>query len=328
MIELDSVTKYYGSFPAITDISFRVEQGEVLGFLGPNGAGKSTTMKIITGFVPPTHGKCEVAGHDIVTESLEARRHIGYLPETVPLYSDMSVEDYLAFMGRIRGMTSGHLNRRIDDVIEICRLEEYFTTYIYKLSKGFRQRVGVAQAILHEPDVLILDEPTIGIDPIQVVETRELIRDLGGDRTVIVSTHILPEVSTICERVIIIHEGQIVAIDRPENLATRLRGVERIEVDVLGPTREVVKAVSRVDGVTAVQRRPPTAGESYGSYEIEASRGADVRADLASALVGGGWGLLRLESIGMSLEEIFLRLTTTEAAAELVAEDTSGAKQS
>ena len=239
MIELDSVTKYYGTFPAITDISFRVEQGEVLGFLGPNGAGKSTTMKIITGFVPPTHGSCTVAGHDIVTESLEARRHIGYLPETVPLYSDMSVEDYLAFMGRIRGMTTEQLNRRIDDVIEICRLQEYFTTYIYKLSKGFRQRVGVAQAILHEPDVLILDEPTIGIDPIQVVETRELIRDLGGERTVIVSTHILPEVSTICERVIIIHEGQIVAIDRPENLATRLRGVERIEVDVLGPTREV-----------------------------------------------------------------------------------------
>lgn len=328
MIELDSVTKYYGTFPAITDISFRVEQGEVLGFLGPNGAGKSTTMKIITGFVPPTHGSCTVAGHDIVTESLEARRHIGYLPETVPLYSDMSVEDYLAFMGRIRGMTTEQLNRRIDDVIEICRLQEYFTTYIYKLSKGFRQRVGVAQAILHEPDVLILDEPTIGIDPIQVVETRELIRDLGGERTVIVSTHILPEVSTICERVIIIHEGQIVAIDRPENLATRLRGVERIEVDVLGPTREVVKAVGRVDGVTSVQRRPPTAGEAYGSYEIEAARGADVRADLASTLVGGGWGLLRLESIGMSLEEIFLRLTTTDEAAELAAEETNGAEQS
>ena len=245
MIELDSVTKYYGNFPAVTDISFRVERGEVLGFLGPNGAGKSTTMKIITGFMPPTQGKCTVAGYDIVTNSLEARRHIGYLPETVPLYGDMSVEDYLGFMGRIRGMTSKKTNSRIDDVIEICRLQEYFTTYIHKLSKGFRQRVGVAQAILHEPDVLILDEPTIGIDPIQVVETRELIRDLGGDRTVIVSTHILPEVSTICERVIIIHEGQIVAIDRPENLATRLRGVERIELDVLGPTRDVVAAVEQ-----------------------------------------------------------------------------------
>ncbi len=316
MIELDSVTKYYGSFPAITDISFRVEKGEVLGFLGPNGAGKSTTMKIVTGFVPPTHGKCTVAGYDIVTNSLEARRHIGYLPETVPLYGDMSVEDYLGFMGRIRGMTAQHVNRRIDDVIEICRLQEYFTTYIHKLSKGFRQRVGVAQAILHEPDVLILDEPTIGIDPIQVVETRELIRDLGGERTVIVSTHILPEVSTICERVIIIHEGQIVAIDRPENLATRLRGVERIELDVLGPTRDVVAAVSKVDGVTSVRRKAAAAGEAHGGYEIEAEQGADVRADLAAAVVGGGWGLVRLESIGMSLEEIFLRLTTTEDVPE------------
>ena len=316
MIELESVTKYYGSFPAITDISFRVEQGEVLGFLGPNGAGKSTTMKIITGFMPPTHGRCTVAGYDIVTSSLEARRHIGYLPETVPLYGDMSVEDYLGFMGRIRGMGAKEVNRRIDDVIEICRLQEYFTTYIHKLSKGFRQRVGVAQAILHEPDVLILDEPTIGIDPIQVVETRELIRDLGGERTVIVSTHILPEVSTICERVIIIHEGQIVAIDRPENLATRLRGVERIELDVLGPTRDVVAAVERVEGVTSVRRRAPADDQPYGSYEIEAARGADVRAELAGAVVGGGWGLLRLESIGMSLEEIFLRLTTSEAVPE------------
>lgn len=325
MIELDSVTKYYGSFPAITDISFRVEQGEVLGFLGPNGAGKSTTMKIITGFMPPTQGRCSVAGYDIVTHSLEARRHIGYLPETVPLYSDMSVEDYLAFMGKIRGMAPDRLHRRIDDVIEICRLQEYFTTYIHKLSKGFRQRVGVAQAILHEPDVLILDEPTIGIDPIQVVETRELIRDLGGDRTVIVSTHILPEVSTICERVIIIHEGQIVAIDRPENLATRLRGVERIELDVMGPTRDVVAAMGRVDGVTSVQRKAPAEGQSHGSYEIEAARGQDVRAGLAGAVVAGGWGLLRLESIGMSLEEIFLRLTTTEAAPQM--EDTDGGEQ-
>ncbi len=327
MIELDSVTKYYGNFPAVTDISFRVEKGEVLGFLGPNGAGKSTTMKMITGFTPPSEGTCTVAGYDIVDNSLDARRHIGYLPETVPLYMDMSVEDYLAFMGRIRGMSGRHVNRRIDDVIDICHLQEYFTTYVHKLSKGFRQRVGIAQAILHEPDVLILDEPTIGIDPIQVVETRELIRDLGGDRTVIVSTHILPEVSALCERVIIIHEGQIVAIDRPENLATRLRGVERIEMEIQGPTRDIVATMQRVDSVTTVHRKPPTAGETFGSYEVEAEQGADVRADLASAIVKGGWSLLRLESVGMSLEEIFLRLTTSEQTPDPAGAATNGAEK-
>ncbi|GIS68568.1 MAG: ABC transporter ATP-binding protein [Chloroflexota bacterium] len=249
MIELDSITKYYGNYPAVTDISFRVEKGEILGFLGPNGAGKSTTMKIITGFVPPTEGTCSVAGSDILTDSLAARRHIGYLPETVPLYTDMTVSDYLEFMGRIRELKGQHLHKRVDAVVQICRLEEYFDTFISKLSKGFRQRVGIAQSIIHEPDVLILDEPTIGIDPIQVVETRELIKNLGGETTLIVSTHILPEVSMICERVIIIHEGQIVAVDKPENLATRLRGTERVELDVKGPTREIVTALEKVPGV-------------------------------------------------------------------------------
>ena len=311
MIEVDKVTKYFGSFPAITDISFRVEPGEVLGFLGPNGAGKTTTMKIITGFLPPTSGKVTVAGYDIVTESLEARRHIGYMPETVPLYTDMTVEEYLRFMGRIRGMSRECIVRRIDDVIGICRLGDYQSTYISKLSKGFRQRLGVAQAILHEPDVLILDEPTIGIDPIQVVETRQLIRELGGEHTLIVSTHILPEVSMICERVIIIHEGQIVAVDRPENLASRLRGVERVELDVKGPQQDVAGALRSVEGVKDVAR---TTAEAPGvsSYTVEADRGAEVRAELAAEVVRGGWDLLRLESMGMTLEEIFLRLTTSE----------------
>ena len=207
MIDLDNVSKYYGDFPAIQDISFRVEKGEVLGFLGPNGAGKSTTMKVITGFLPPTSGRVTVADYDVVTQSVEARRHIGYLPETVPLYAEMSVRDYLGYMGRLRGMSGAYVRKRTDDVVAICRLEDYRDSLIGKLSKGFRQRVGIAQAILHEPDVLVLDEPTIGIDPVQVVETRQLIRDLGGEHTLIISTHILPEVSMICERVIIIHEG-------------------------------------------------------------------------------------------------------------------------
>ena len=313
MIELQNVTKYFGDFPAITDISFTVERGERVGFLGPNGAGKSTTMKIITGFMPPSQGKVTVAGYDIVSQSLEARRRIGYLPETVPLYTDMFVDEYLGFMGTIRGMSRNRIARRIDDVIAICGLEDYRSTIIGKLSKGFRQRLGIAQAILHEPEVLILDEPTIGIDPIQVVETRELIRSLGGDHTLIVSTHILPEVSTICERVIIIHEGAIVAVDTPGELGTRLRGGERIEAEIRGPRREVTQALRRVEGVRSVAR---VAGDESGvsSYAADVDPGADVAPKIASAVVGSGWDLRRLDSVTMSLEEIFLRLTTNEEA--------------
>ena len=314
MIELEQVTKYFGSYPAITDISFNVEEGEVLGFLGPNGAGKSTTMKIITGFMPPSDGSVTVAGFDIVTQSLNARKHIGYLPETVPLYTEMTVEDYLEFMGQIRGMSRGWIRERISHVIDICRLGDYQSNYIGKLSKGFRQRVGIAQSILHDPDILIMDEPTIGIDPIQVVETRQLIKDLGGDHTVIVSTHILPEVSMICERVIIIHEGQIVAIDRPENLAARLRGVERIELEVRGRKQDVETTINGVEGVLEIDALP-SADDGIVTYRVDARHGVDVRAQIASTIVKNNWDLLRLEAIGMTLEEIFLRLTTEEVHA-------------
>ena len=311
MIELQNVTKNFGDFPAITDISFRVEPGEVLGFLGPNGAGKTTTMKIITGYTPPSSGKVTVAGYDIVSHSLEARRHIGYLPETVPLYTDMTVDEYLGFMGRIRGMQRAQIKSRIGEVIDICRLEEYQNSHISKLSKGFRQRVGIAQAILHEPDVLILDEPTIGIDPIQVVETRQLIKNLAGEHTVIVSTHILPEVSMLCERVIIIHEGQIVAVDAPENLSTRLRGSERIELELRAPADEATRIIESLQDVTGVSTAAP---EDSGvlSLHVDTIAGSDARAELASAVVGRGWDLLTLRSIGMTLEEIFLNLTMSE----------------
>jgi len=311
MIELDKITKNYGNFPAITDISFKVEKGEILGFLGPNGAGKSTTMKIITGFLPPTSGRVAVAGYDLVTDSLEARRHIGYLPENVPLYTDMTIEDYLGFMGKIRGMSRDYIRKRTSDVIGICHLEDYKSTLIGKLSKGFRQRLGIAQSILHEPDVLVLDEPTIGIDPVQVVETRRLIKDLAGEHTVIISTHILPEVSMICERVIIIHEGQIVAMDKPENLSARLSGTEHVELDVKGPQKDVSRALSAVDGVNEVTQIV-SLGRGLFSYVVTANPGTELRGQLASTVVGGGWDLMRLQSIGMSLEEIFLRLTTTE----------------
>ena len=311
MIELENVTKNFGDFPAITGISFRVEPGEVLGFLGPNGAGKTTTMKIITGYMPPSSGKVTVAGYDIVSQSLVARRHIGYLPETVPLYTDMTVEEYLGFMGTIRGMTRDRIRSRVGEVIDICRLEEYQSSHISKLSKGFRQRVGIAQAILHEPEVLILDEPTIGIDPIQVVETRQLIKNLAGDHTVIVSTHILPEVSTLCQRVIIIHEGEIVAIDAPENLSTRLRGSERIELQIRAPEDEAVRIIESIENVTSVATTPPP-DPGVLSLHVDTVAGYDARAEIASAVVRRGWDLLTIRSIGMSLEEIFLNLTMSE----------------
>lgn len=316
MIEVNGVTKYFGNFPAITDISFRVEPGEIVGFLGPNGAGKSTTMKIITAFMPPTEGSASVAGYDVTNQSLEARRHIGYLPETVPLYTEMTVREYLDYMGRIRGMDKDRIRVRIDDVVEICHLEDYYTSIIGKLSKGFRQRVGIAQAIIHEPDVLVLDEPTIGIDPIQVVETRQLIKDLGGEHTLIVSTHILPEVSQICERVIVIHEGQIVAIDEPNNLARRLLGRERVDLQVRGPQQDVIAALREVEGVQTVERFDIQRGV-IPQYRVESESGVEIRAALARRVIEADWELHRLQAVTMSLEEIFLKLTTEEDLGEL-----------
>jgi len=311
MIEADNLTKYFGDYPAITGVTFAATKGEVLGFLGPNAAGKTTTMRILTGFMPPSSGTASIAGFDVVSDSLEARRHIGYLPETVPLYTDMTVKDYLRFMGKIRGMNSKEIERRIADVVDTCHLEAYYTSHIAKLSKGFRQRVGIAQAILHEPEVLILDEPTVGIDPIQVVETRELIKGLGGDRTIILSTHILPEVSMICERVIIIHEGEIVAVDHPEVLAERLEGTEHIRIGVIGPRSEVIRALREVQGVQEVTS---TEEEGWGSYSVFSRRGDQIRIEIAKVVVEHGWGLLSLETLNLSLEEIFLRLTTSEEA--------------
>ena len=309
MIEVDNLTKYYGDYPAIEGISFTVNRGEILGFLGPNAAGKTTTMRILTGFMPPTAGTARVAGFDVVDNSLEARRRIGYLPETVPLYTEMTVEDYLDFLGSVRGMNKSWRKRRIAEVIDITRLGEYQSSLIGKLSKGFRQRVGIAQAILHEPEVLIMDEPTIGIDPIQVVETRSLIKGFGGEHTVILSTHILPEVSMVCDRVIIIHEGQVVAIDKPDNLSERLRGTERIEADIRGPAAQVMTALRNVDGVREVRR---TGEGDVSSYYIESNVGAIVGEEIAALVINQGWGLLKLQPIQMSLEEIFLRLTATE----------------
>lgn len=309
MIEVQNLTKYYGDFLAIEDVSFEVKKGEVLGFLGPNAAGKTTTMRILTGYMPPSSGTARICGYDVVDQSLDARRRVGYLPETVPLYTDMTVRDYLDFQGTLRGMDHARRQQRIDEVVGLCRLGEYRDSLIGKLSKGFRQRVGIAQALLHEPEVLVLDEPTIGIDPRQVVETRQLIKGLGGDHTVILSSHILPEVSMVCGRVLIINEGRVVAIDKPENLSNRLGGTERIHLEVKGPAREVMALLRGMKGVQEVVRE---GGEPVAHYAVECRPGRDLRAEMAEAVVSRGWGLLGLQAAGMSLEEIFLKLTTEE----------------
>ena len=311
MIEVDHVTKLYGSFIAVDDITFQVAPGEILGFLGPNGAGKTTTMRMLTGYTPPTSGRVTIEGYDVMNQSLEARRQVGYLPETVPLYTDMTVRSYLKFQATIHGVREPKKSERVEEIINRMRLDEYADSLISKLSKGFRQRVGISQAIIHEPAVLVLDEPTIGIDPIQVVETRQLIKDLGKDHTIILSSHILPEVSMICQRVIIINEGRLAAVDTPENLSNKLGGIERIRVQVKGPTREVAAVIRDVSGVTGVES-DDTGTEGVFRYMVEARLGRDARPKIASAIVQRKWDLLQLESLGMSLEDIFLRLTMKE----------------
>jgi ABC-2 type transport system ATP-binding protein len=311
MIEVDSLTKRYGRATAVDGISFKVEKGEILGFLGPNGAGKTTTMRILTCYLPPTEGKARVAGHDVFAEPMEVKKRVGYLPETPPLYPDMEVVEYLDFCARIKGVASADRKARVAEAIEKCRVGDVRDKLIAKLSKGYRQRVGLAQAILHNPDVLILDEPTAGLDPKQIIETRELIRALGGSHTVVLSTHILPEVSMTCGRVVIINKGRVVAEDTPDNLTRRLQGAGTIRLEVRGAEAAVLEAVKAVPGVLAVHVRPPHAEVLV--LDVEADSGKDLRAELASAVVTRGHGLVGLQQLGMSLEEIFLHLTTADA---------------
>jgi ABC-2 type transport system ATP-binding protein len=311
VIEVQHLTKRYGPFTAVDDVSFKAERGEILGFLGPNGAGKTTTMRILTGYMPPTDGKALVAGYDVLEKPIEAKRRTGYLPETPPLYPDMTVRDYLDFCARIKGVPRPQRKPQVDMVMARTRVADMASRHCSKLSKGYRQRVGLAQALLHNPDVLILDEPTAGLDPKQIIETRQLIKELGGDHTVILSTHILPEVSQTCNRVVIINKGRVVAVDSPENLTSRLRGSETmyVQVDALGT--DISLALQKVPGVKRVkvaETRGPITG-----YEVESETGQDVRRDLATAVVTHGWGLLEMRPMRMSLEEIFLQLTTTDA---------------
>lgn len=305
MIRVKNLTKYYGERLAVDNITFEVGKGEIVGLLGPNAAGKTTTMRMLTGFLMPTRGDAYIAEHNMATDSLEGRRHIGYMPEAIPLYTDMKVRDYLEFFGRLRGLDSSQVHKRLDEVVQMCHLEEYIDVIVGKLSRGFRQRVGIAQAIIHNPEVLILDEPTVGIDPIQVAQTRNLIKELGKEHTVLISTHILPEVSIICERVIIIDRGKIVAEDNIENLSAVLRGSRRIRIEVRGPADKISAALRRVPGVRRVMRE----GDFF---VVESPADTDPRAKINETMVKSGWNLLSAETVEMSLEEIFLRLTTKE----------------
>jgi len=316
MIEVSNLTKRYARHTAVDGISFTVQQGEILGFLGPNGAGKTTTMRILTGFLPASSGTAKVSGFDVFEAPLEVKRRVGYLPETPPLYPDLSVVSYLDFVARIKGVPRGERSRRIAEAVEKCRVGDVRNKLIGKLSKGYRQRVGLAQAILHNPDVLVLDEPTAGLDPKQIIETRELIRSLGGEHTVVLSTHILPEVSVTCNRVVIIDQGRVVAEDTPEALTHRLQGRTALKVEVLGDPGPAFDALRVVDGVTDV--RQSQAGPGIAAFEVESEPGRDVRAELARAVVQKGLDLVGLTRSGMSLEDIFLHLTThdpTEAPA-------------
>ena len=311
MIEVQHLTKRYGPFTAVDDVSFKVERGEILGFLGPNGAGKTTTMRVLTGYMPPTEGKALVAGYDVTDQPIEAKRRTGYLPETPPLYPDMTVSEYLTFCARIKGVPRSERKAQVTTAMERTRIADMAKRHCGKLSKGYRQRVGLAQALLHNPDVLILDEPTAGLDPKQIIETRRLIKELAGDHTIILSTHILPEVSQTCQRVVIINKGRVVAVDTPDNLTAKLRGSEAMYVEVDASGGDAKSALAALPGVTRVNETPTRAGQI--AFEVESAQGRDVRRDIASAIVRQGWGLLEMRPMRMSLEEIFLSLTTEDA---------------
>ena len=314
MIEVQHITKRYGRVTAVDDVSFRVERGEILGFLGPNGAGKTTTMRILTGYMPASEGRATVAGFDIFTQPIEAKRRTGYLPETPPLYPEMTVQEYLDFVARIKGVPPNERKQRVAAVMDRTHVADMAGRHCAKLSKGYRQRVGLAQALIHNPEVLILDEPTAGLDPKQIIETRDLIRKLAGDHTIVLSTHILPEVAQTCQRVVIINRGRVVAVDTPENLTARLKGAETMYVQIDAGGDDAGAALASVPGVSRVTVSDGRSGP--GAFEVESDRGVDVRRELARVVVNRGWGLLELRPMRMSLEEIFLQVTTDEAPEE------------
>jgi len=314
MIEVERLTKHYGPVAAIRDVSFNVAPGQIVGFLGPNGAGKSTTMRILACFMPASSGRARVAGHDVLNESMEVRRRIGYLPENVPLYTDMRVAPYLDFVAEVKGVPRSDRKRRVADVMDRCMVADVQNRLIGKLSKGYRQRVGLAQAIVSDPEVLILDEPTIGLDPKQITEIRSLIKSLAGQHTVILSTHILPEVSMVCSGVIIINNGSIVAQGPIDTLVEQFFPTARVEVEIVGPVPAVRERIRAIAGVLSVQDLAGANGA--GRFMVEAARDRDVRSEIFRMAAQQRWELLELKRVGMTLEEVFIRIVAGEESEE------------
>jgi ABC-2 type transport system ATP-binding protein len=312
LIEVKDLTKSFGERTAVDHVSFVVNRGEILGFLGPNGAGKTTTMRILTGFLPATSGTAQVAGFDVFNDSLEVRKRIGYLPENPPLYLDMTVSAYLEFVARIKNVPAEKRKAHVDDAMAKTNITDKRHELIKRLSRGYKQRVGLAQALVHDPEVIILDEPTVGLDPKQIIEVRHLIKGLAGSHTIILSTHILPEVSMTCDRVVIINRGRIAAIDTPANLTTQLKGVQNVLLEVAADQNAVSAAVREIPGVRKVTAEP-AGGNGRVALMVEVSSGQDVRSQIAARIVGRGWPLYELRGVNLSLEEIFLELTTEDS---------------
>jgi ABC-2 type transport system ATP-binding protein len=310
LITVENLTKRYANKTAIDRVSFQVEKGEILGFLGPNGAGKTSTMRVITGFMPASDGTVRVDGFDVFGNPLEVKRRIGYLPENPPLYLEMSVDGYLRFVSKIKGVPKEKISAEVKRVMDRANITDVRDRIIAKLSKGYKQRVGLAQALLNDPPVLILDEPTIGLDPKQIHEVRELIKDLAGNHTVVLSTHILPEVEQTCSRVVIIDRGKIVAVDTPQNLRLQVQGAERVFMEIQGPVSEITSQLKKMPGVIDVRTVASTDGRHR--FQIEGELKKEIRSDLARTVVQNGWGLFELQAASMSLEDIFLKLTTAE----------------
>jgi ABC-2 type transport system ATP-binding protein len=313
LIEVQDLTKTFGERTAVDHISFAVNKGEILGFLGPNGAGKTTTMRMLTSFMPATSGTARIAGFDVFDNSLEVRRHIGYLPENPPVYPDMTVESYLDFVARIKGVPAEKRTQRVTDALEKTNITDKRDELIKRLSRGYKQRVGLAQALVHDPDVIILDEPTVGLDPKQIIEVRHLIKNLAGSHTIVLSTHILPEVSMTCDRVVIINKGKIAAVDTPQNLTSQLKGGQRIRVEVQASEQPLREVLAQIPGASRVQiEAAPLTGHVLAT--IEAAEGKDIRSAIAARIVEKGWPLFELKGVSLSLEDIFLELTTDDAA--------------
>ena len=311
MIEVRSLTKNYGTFNAVSDLSFSVRPGEILGFLGPNGAGKTTTMRILTGYFPPTRGEVKIAGHDIITEPLQAKSKTGYLPESPPLYDEMTVVEYMNFVAQIKGINSNKLTTRVNETLERCSLTKERNQLTGTLSKGYRQRVGIAQALVHNPAVLLLDEPTAGLDPAQIGETRQLIKSLGGDHTVLLSTHILPEVSVTCDRVAIINNGRLLAQGTPESLQEQFRQTKHLQLTIQGNLPSIKKVLLETKGVLGLEVKSQVATDIT-SLLVKVDAQKDIRRHLSSRIIENELGLLEQKQNDMSLEETYLRAISQE----------------